>query len=74
MFLLQTDLEVEHGVIEANLFALASHQYWGTWSLMQARWSQIDFDYVEYAALRWKEYRKRKNEFVEAALKMVSRN
>ena len=23
---------------EANLFALASHAYWGIWALVQARW------------------------------------
>lgn len=69
---MQKDSEVDKAIVEANLFALASHQYWGTWSLMQAKWSSIEFDYVGYAALRWKEYEKRKEEFLEGALEHIS--
>jgi len=52
---------------EANLFSLASHIYWGVWSLIQARYSPIDFDYLQYSATRWTEYYRRKAEFVEKA-------
>jgi ethanolamine kinase len=38
--------------VEANAFALASHQYWGVWALIQARYSPIDFDYLGWAAAR----------------------
>ena len=34
---------------------------------LQAKWSSIDFDYLAYAQLRWGEYRRRKNEFLEQA-------
>jgi hypothetical protein len=34
---LQGEAEVARCVAEANVFALASHQYWGTWSLLQVR-------------------------------------
>ena len=54
-------------VAEANVYSLAAHQYWGTWALMQARWSKIDFDYMGYAELRWGEYRRRKEEFLKEA-------
>jgi ethanolamine kinase len=54
-------------VAEANVYSLAAHQYWGTWALMQARWSKIDFDYMGYAELRWGEYRRRKDEFIKQA-------
>jgi ethanolamine kinase len=54
-------------VAEANVYSLAAHQYWGTWALMQARWSKIEFDYMGYAALRWGEYRRRKDEFLQQA-------
>ena len=54
-------------VAEANVYALAAHQYWGTWALMQARWSQIEFDYMDYAKLRWGEYMRRKDEFLAEA-------
>lgn len=54
-------------VAEANVYALAAHQYWGTWSFLQAKWSTIDFDYLSYAELRWSEYHRRKAEFIAAA-------
>ena len=51
-------------MVEANAFALVAHQYWGVWALIQARYSPIDFDYLSYSSLRWKEYHKRKAEFL----------
>lgn len=33
----QTEEEVGAAVVEADTFSLASHQFWGTWSLFQAR-------------------------------------
>jgi ethanolamine kinase len=51
-------------VREANLFALAAHLYWGAWSMLQAAWSSIDFDYMAYAKLRVDEYRRRKDDFL----------
>ncbi|KAL4439680.1 hypothetical protein ABPG75_002681 [Micractinium tetrahymenae] len=35
--------ELARCVAEANMFALAAHQYWGTWSLLQAKWSSMHF-------------------------------
>ncbi|PNH08991.1 hypothetical protein TSOC_004402, partial [Tetrabaena socialis] len=32
--------------------------------VVQARYSPIDFDYLEYSGLRWAEYYRRKAEFV----------
>ena len=32
---MQTEEEVAQAVVEADLFALASHQYWGVWALIQ---------------------------------------
>lgn len=60
----QADEQVQQLVVEANVFALVSHQFWGTWSLIQARYSAIDFDYMEYCSIRWSEYYKRKAEFL----------
>lgn len=53
---------------EVNGFSLASHYYWGLWALIQAMVSDIDFDYMDYAVLRFNEYDKRKQE-VLASLK-----
>ncbi len=52
--------ELDALVVEANVFSLASHLYWGVWSLIQAKFSAIDFDYLEYHNLRMAEFRKRK--------------
>merc|ERR1711991_864490 len=41
---------------EANQFALVSHLHWGLWSLVQSKYSSIDFDYLDYARLRFEAY------------------
>ncbi|GFR49956.1 hypothetical protein Agub_g12064 [Astrephomene gubernaculifera] len=50
-------------VSEACVYALVSHAYWGVWSFIQARYSPIEFDYMDYSGLRWGEYHRRKQEF-----------
>lgn len=47
---------------EVEGFSLASHFYWGLWALIQAKISNIDFDYMEYAVLRFDEYERRKQQ------------
>lgn len=59
--------QLKRCLAEANVYALAAHQYWGTWSLLQAKWSSIDFDYLSYAKLRWGEYSRRRDEFLAQA-------
>ena len=61
---MQSKADIHKAVVEANAFALVAHQYWGVWALIQARYSPIDFDYLSYSSLRWKEYHKRKAEFI----------
>lgn len=67
-----SEAEVSGAVADANVHALAAHQYWGTWAIMQACWSSIDFDYMGYAALRWGEYKRRKDEFIAQAKEAAS--
>ncbi|KAF9425825.1 hypothetical protein BGZ76_003056 [Entomortierella beljakovae] len=55
--------DVENLYREVNKFALASHFYWGVWALVQAQLSDIDFDYMPYAVLRFNEYYRRRDEF-----------
>ncbi|KAI9501318.1 hypothetical protein GGI25_004101 [Coemansia spiralis] len=43
---------------EVSFFQLASHFYWGVWALVQAAISDIDFDYMEYAKMRFDQYYK----------------
>ncbi|KJE91772.1 choline/ethanolamine kinase [Capsaspora owczarzaki ATCC 30864] len=59
-----TEQQVEAMYREVNKFALAAHFYWGSWALVQARFSDIDFDYLDYALLRFAEYFRRKDEFL----------
>ncbi|KAE8295801.1 Choline kinase alpha [Larimichthys crocea] len=42
--------------VEVNRFALASHFFWGLWSIIQARLSTIQFGYLEYAKARFDAY------------------
>ncbi|XP_073435414.1 choline/ethanolamine kinase isoform X1 [Dendrobates tinctorius] len=43
-------------VIEVNRFALASHFFWGLWSILQAKMSTIEFGYLDYALSRFEAY------------------
>ncbi|CAJ1057509.1 choline kinase alpha isoform X2 [Xyrichtys novacula] len=42
--------------VEVNRFSLASHFFWGLWSIIQARLSTIQFGYLEYAQARFDAY------------------
>lgn len=57
-----TEKEIEILYIQVNQFSLASHFFWGLWALIQAKYSTIDFDFLGYALLRFKQYFKMKNE------------
>ncbi|KAL4622815.1 choline kinase alpha-like [Arapaima gigas] len=46
----------EEMLVEVNRFALASHFFWGLWSIIQARISTIEFGYMEYAVARFDAY------------------
>ncbi|XP_030646546.1 choline/ethanolamine kinase [Chanos chanos] len=50
-------------IVEANRFALASHFFWGLWSIIQARISTIEFGYMDYAQHRLDAYFKQKQLF-----------
>ncbi|XP_035885680.1 choline kinase alpha isoform X3 [Phyllostomus discolor] len=46
----------EEMLMEVNRFALASHFFWGLWSIVQAKISSIEFGYMEYAQARFDAY------------------
>jgi ethanolamine kinase len=50
------ECEVERWREDVAAYTLASHLYWIVWALVQATVSDIDFDYAEYARMRWVEY------------------
>ena len=58
------DMMVEKLYVEVNKFALAAHMIWRIWGLVQARYSLLDFDYLEYAELRLGEYYNKKDSFL----------
>ncbi|KAJ8299001.1 hypothetical protein KUTeg_023061 [Tegillarca granosa] len=41
-----------------------AHFFCGVWSLIQTKYSTIDFDYLTYSIMRFNEYFKRKDEFL----------
>ncbi|XP_065363010.1 ethanolamine kinase [Calliphora vicina] len=59
-----SDAEVETLYVQVNQFALAAHFFWVIWCLIQAEHSTIDFDYVDYAFIRYNEYLARKDAFL----------
>uniref|UniRef100_A0A8C9X1S3 Ethanolamine kinase n=2 Tax=Sander lucioperca TaxID=283035 RepID=A0A8C9X1S3_SANLU len=46
----------EEMYVEVNRFSLASHFFWGLWSIIQARLSTIKFGYLDYAQARFDAY------------------
>ncbi|XP_024902031.1 choline kinase alpha, partial [Pteropus alecto] len=46
----------EEMLVEVNRFALASHLFWGLWSIVQAKISSIEFGYMDYAQARFDAY------------------
>lgn len=56
--------EEEAMLMEANLYALASHFLWGVWGIVQSHISSIEFGYLEYALARFSAYFKQKEDLV----------
>ena len=54
--------DVDDLLLEGEFFVLISHIHWSIWSIIQARYSQIDFDYIEYFEKRWAYYKQLKPE------------
>ncbi|XP_014474051.1 PREDICTED: choline/ethanolamine kinase isoform X2 [Dinoponera quadriceps] len=48
--------EEERIMMEVKIFSLASHLFWGLWSIVNAKISQIPFGYWDYAVSRLKSY------------------
>jgi ethanolamine kinase len=63
-----TDLDVERLYVQVNKFSLACHIFWSLWALIQARFSTIDYDYIDFARQRLAEYWRRKDEFLHLEL------
>ena len=46
-----------------NMYALASHLLWGVWSIMQAAFSEVEFDFIDYAAQRFDAFKLQREHF-----------
>ena len=51
-----------------NAFAVMAHAFWGTWALIQARHSPIDFDFLTYSKDRFGGYRTHRERFIDGVL------
>ncbi|KAL5703580.1 hypothetical protein ACHQM5_022111 [Ranunculus cassubicifolius] len=51
-----SDDQVEQLVQDVEKYALASHLHWGLWGIISEKVNEIDFDYLEYARQRFKQY------------------
>jgi len=51
-----TDDELHQLYVEVNKFTLASNFFWASWALLQGCFSDIDFDFVQYAVTRFNRY------------------
>ena len=58
-----TEEELNRLYIGVNISALAAHLIWGLWGLYQASNSVIEFDYIDYAKLRFDEFYAKKVQF-----------
>lgn len=50
-------------------FSLAAHLMWGTWAVVQAGNSSLDFDYLAFAQLRFDGYYYSGNTFIGEAFR-----
>ncbi|XP_043519315.1 choline kinase alpha-like [Frieseomelitta varia] len=51
-------------MMEIKIFYLASHLFWGLWSIVNAKLSEIPFGYWDYAVSRLKNYQYLKEKIV----------
>ena len=58
-----SDQRIHELYCEVNKLALGCHLLWTVWGLFQAAHSTIDFNFMEYASLRYKEFLKKKDIF-----------
>ncbi|XP_041916429.1 ethanolamine kinase 1-like [Alosa sapidissima] len=57
--------DVKNLYITVCKFNLASHFFWGLWAVIQARHSDINFDFMRYANARFERYFEMKEEYFD---------
>lgn len=69
-----SDAEVEKLYTQTNWFTLGSHLFWAMWALVQSKYSDIDYDYLEYSSIRLSEYYRKKKELLESSVPTTNIN
>ncbi|KAM6542241.1 hypothetical protein CsatB_006688 [Cannabis sativa] len=59
-----SDTEVEQLINDVEKYTLANHIFWCLWGIISNYVNVIDFDYMEYARQRFRQYRLRKQELL----------
>ncbi|XP_055322722.1 ethanolamine kinase [Sitodiplosis mosellana] len=59
-----TDEYVHQLYADVNKFALVAHFFWLIWGHIQAEHSEIDYDFLEFASLRYNEYLAKRDAFL----------
>ncbi|XP_065647110.1 ethanolamine kinase 1 isoform X2 [Hydra vulgaris] len=59
-----SEKELECLYSQVQVFSLVSHLFWGIWALIQAHYSDINFDFLWYSSMRLNEYFKHKDAFL----------
>lgn len=67
------ETELEELYVETNFYSLASHLFWAVWAIVQAKFSPISFNYLDYFFQRYREYEERREEFVSLVAKHVEK-
>ncbi|XP_051129055.1 probable choline kinase 2 [Andrographis paniculata] len=62
-----SDSEVNQLLEIVEKFTLASHLAWGLWGIISEHVNKIDFDYMEYARQRFRQYWARKPQLLEVS-------
>uniref|UniRef100_UPI00358E21DA ethanolamine kinase 1-like isoform X2 n=1 Tax=Myxine glutinosa TaxID=7769 RepID=UPI00358E21DA len=60
--------DVEKLYVQVSKFSLVSNFFWGLWALIQAKFSNIEFDFLGYAIIRLNQYRNTKAAYMALEL------
>ncbi|OQR98358.1 ethanolamine kinase [Thraustotheca clavata] len=63
----QLDEFLSHLYESGNLYALSAHMFWGLWAIVQADNSTIDFDFLDYARMRFEAFEMQLDQFCPTA-------
>ena len=63
-----SEKELDRAADIVLFFSLYSHLVWAVWAVIQGMYSVIDFPYLPYSTLRWGQYLRTKEQFINPLL------